>query len=123
MNINSNIKHGFLKSYAHTRPRAREKRPLESEKDTERYLSRRVTGSGGLCLKFSSQTEIGFPDRLILLPEGKVAWAEIKSEGEKPRRLQRMRIDALRALGFRVAVCDTMAAVDAFLSDLSKPEP
>lgn len=119
MYIESNKKHAFLKSYAH----AREKRAPESEKNTERYLARRVVEIGGLCLKFSSQTEIGFPDRLILLPFGKVAWAEIKSEGEKPRRLQRVRIDALRAHGFRVAVCDTVAAVDAFLSDLSKPEP
>lgn len=123
MSINTHIKHGFLKVYAHTRPRAREKRTPESEKDTERYLSRRVAEAGGLCLKFSSQTEVGYPDRLILLPGGQTAWAEIKSEGVKPRRLQQVRISALRTLGYRVAVCDTKAAVDAFLSDLLKPEP
>lgn len=122
MNTDIHIKHGFLKVYAHTRPRAREKRAPESEKDTERYLTRRVAEAGGLCLKFSSQTEIGYPDRLILLPGARAAWAEVKSEGVKPRRIQQVRISALRSLGYRVAVCDTRAAVDAFLSDLLKSE-
>lgn len=78
-----------------------------------------VAKMGGLCLKYTSPTLTGFPDRLILLPGGRAAWAELKSEGETPRPMQRVRIARLRRLGFRVGVCDTRKAVDQFLASLT----
>ena len=113
--INNNTGHAHIHN-----TRARVTRTPESEKATERYLVERIKLIGGLCLKYSSQTTIGFPDRLLLLPGGMAAWVEVKSENAEPRRVQRIAIDRLRALGFRAAVCDSKAAVDAFLSDLIK---
>jgi ribose 5-phosphate isomerase len=46
------------------------------------------------------------PDRLILLPGGKAAFAEVKATGKTPRALQLKRHEQLRALGFMVFVVD-----------------
>lgn len=58
------------------------------EKDLERKLVKAVRDSGGLALKFVSPGMAGVPDRLLLFPEGRVAFVEVKAPGEKPRPLQ-----------------------------------
>lgn len=91
-------------------------RKLDSEKLLEANLFRGVKEKGGHALKFSSHTETGYPDRLVLMPGGKVYWVELKSEKEKPRLLQKIRHDELRALGFEVFVIDTTDKLKLFLS-------
>ena len=88
---------------------------MESEKVIEAYLVRKVKAMGGLCLKFSSQTDIGYPDRIVLLPGGKTVWVELKSKGGKPRRIQELRMESLTALGFEVHVADSSGKVDEIL--------
>lgn len=58
------------------------------EKQIEQKLIQAVRKMGGLCLKFISPNFDGMPDRLILLPCGKIAFAELKAPGKKPRPLQ-----------------------------------
>lgn len=79
----------------------------ESEKAIEKYLAEQVKVRGGICLKFASATEAGYPDRLICLPGGITVWAELKSKGKKPTRLQQLRHARLRKLGYRVYVIDS----------------
>ena len=92
----------------------------QSEKAIEAYLVRKVRQAGGLCLKFSSHTETGYPDRLLLLPEGKAAWVEVKSKGQKPRLIQRLRISELQGLGFPVWVADSRAKVDEIMEEVAR---
>ena len=89
----------------------------ESEKALERYLAEQVKRAGGLCLKFSSMTEAGYPDRLICLPGGAVVWAEVKSRGKKPGKLQQIRHARLRQLGMRVYVIDGRDGVRTLISE------
>ena len=44
------------------------------EKQIEQKLVQAVRKSGGMCLKFVSPNFVGMPDRLILLPGGKIAF-------------------------------------------------
>lgn len=88
-----------------------------SEKSIEAYLVRKVEEAGGLCLKFTSHTQVGYPDRLVLMPRGKVAWVELKSKGEKPRRIQEVRMERLEALGFDVHVADSREMIDNILQN------
>ena len=46
------------------------------------------------------------PDRLVLLPDGVIAFVELKAPGKAPRPLQLARHRLLRSLGFRVYVID-----------------
>ena len=77
------------------------------EANVERKLVREVREAGGLALKFVSPGLAGVPDRLVLLPEGKISFVEMKAPGKKPGPLQRLRHEQLRDLGFRVYVVDS----------------
>ena len=92
-----------------------------SEKAIEAYLVRKVTAMGGECLKFTSHTDTGYPDRLLLLPGGKTIWVEVKSKGEKPRLIQDVRMARLRRMGFRVYVADSREKVDEIVRAAAEP--
>lgn len=70
-------------------------------------LKQRVEESipGAKCLKFVSPGFTGVPDRIILLPGGRVVFAELKRPGEHPRQRQLFVQAKLRRLGFLVAGC------------------
>jgi hypothetical protein len=46
------------------------------------------------------------PDRIVLMPGGRIAFVEVKAPGQKPRKLQIRRHARLKVLGFRVFVLD-----------------
>ena len=54
------------------------------EKDIEKKLSLMVKKAGGIAVKFVSPSFDGMPDRLVLLPDGVIAFVELKAPG-KPR--------------------------------------
>ncbi len=83
-----------------------------SEKMIEGYLVQEVKNLGGICLKYSNPNMVGYPDRLVCLPGGHVAWVELKSKGKKPTRIQRLRMEDLRNMNFEVHVVDTRQDVD-----------
>ena len=58
------------------------------EKYIEAKLVRTVKAAGGMAPKFVSPGLDGMPDRLVLLPDCKAAFVEVKAPGEKPRPLQ-----------------------------------
>ena len=88
------------------------------EKYVEQKLIQAVRQNGGLALKFVSPGMAGVPDRLVLLPGGKIAFCEVKAPGEKPRPLQAYRIGQLRRLGFRVYVADSEEKIGEMLHDI-----
>jgi hypothetical protein len=85
------------------------------EKTLERKLVQVVKAMGGVAPKFVSPGLDGMPDRLILLPMGRIAFVEVKRKGEKPRPLQESRHGMLRRLGFTVWVLDDEAQIPQIL--------
>ena len=77
-----------------------------SERDIERKFVRMVKEAGGIALKFVCPGFDGMPDRIILMPGGRIGFVEVKDIGEKPRPLQLARHRLLAGLGFRVFVLD-----------------
>ena len=88
------------------------------EREIERKLIQAVRRSGGLALKFVSPNVNGVPDRLLLFNGGKLAFAEVKAPGQKPRPLQVHRMEQLRNLGFRVYVIDGVDQIRDVLADI-----
>ena len=75
------------------------------ERDIERALVGMVKRHGGLCLKWVCPGWSGVPDRIILLPGGRVLFAETKRpKGGEVRKLQEWWHKTLRRLGFTVWV-------------------
>lgn len=75
------------------------------ERELEKQLIDEVKKRGGLCEKWISGT-VGWPDRIVILPDGKVGFVEVKRPGEKPRAIQVHRHKQLRKLGVVVYVLD-----------------
>ena len=88
-----------------------------SEKYLERKLVERIKAHGGLCLKFASVTEAGYPDRLCLMPHGRTLWVELKTTGRKPTKLQEIRHQELRERGFAVYVVDDLITLEQAVRD------
>ena len=89
-----------------------------SEKALEAYLVRRVQMLGGIALKYSNPNQVGFPDRLVILPEGKTFWCEMKSRGKKARAIQVQRMEQLRRLGQRVFLLDSREGIDKVIDEM-----
>jgi hypothetical protein len=88
------------------------------EKQIEARLKREVKKIGGLALKFASPGNAGVPDRIVLLPKGKVVFVELKAPGKNLRPLQIKRKEQLETLGFKVYVIDSYEKVDVFIQEV-----
>lgn len=74
------------------------------ERDIESGLRRSVERMGGKFMKFTSPGNDGVPDRIAVLPGGRVWFVELKREGEKPTAIQKWQMEQLRKLGCNVAL-------------------
>jgi hypothetical protein len=88
------------------------------EKYIENKLVTEVKKMGGLCLKLISPGFDGVPDRLVLLPHGKIAFIELKAPGAKMRSLQIKRKRQLEALGFLVYCIDSKEQIGGILDEI-----
>ena len=88
------------------------------EKVIEHKLLTEVKEIGGLALKFVSPGYDGVPDRIVLLPGGKIGFVEVKAPGEKPRPLQLARHRLLRRLGFKVFVLDNPQQIGEIIVEI-----
>lgn len=88
------------------------------EKAIEQKFREAVKAVGGVAVKFTSPGFDGMPDRLALLPGGRMAFVEVKAPGEKPRPLQEARHRLLRRLGFRVYVLDDEKQIGGIIDEI-----
>ena len=88
----------------------------------EEKLTKAVKQNVGVCWKFTSPGTAGVPDRIILMPEGRIAFVEVKAPGEKPRPLQQSRHRLLRRLGFKVYVLDALEDIEKIISEVKNDE-
>ena len=88
------------------------------EKAVEQQLVKAVKQHGGICPKFTSPGYDGMPDRLVLLPHGRMAFVEVKAPGKKPRPLQINRHELLRKLGFKVFILDEPEQIGGILDEI-----
>ena len=86
----------------------------------EKHLVQKAQECGGICLKFISHGIEGVPDRIVVLPGGKIGFAEMKAPGKKPRRLQRAVIRDLYRRGCRIATIDNLKSAEGFVRRLAK---
>ena len=88
------------------------------EKTIEAKLVQTVRSMGGLALNFKIPGFDGVPDRLVLLPGGKIAFIELKAPGKTLRPLQVRRKRQLEALGFSVYCIDSPDQIGEILSEI-----
>ena len=88
------------------------------EKYIEQKMVAAVKSLGGMAPKFVSPGIDGMPDRIVLLPMGRIAFVECKATGKKMRPLQNKRKKQLEALGFLVYCLDDIEQIGGILSEI-----
>jgi hypothetical protein len=88
------------------------------ESAIERHLRDKVKALGGMCVKLAP-TIAGLPDRMVLLPHGRIYFVELKREGDgEVSAIQLKRHRDLTLRGFTVAVLWSKPEVDDWLASL-----
>jgi len=88
------------------------------ESVVEKYLVKRVKAIGGGCFKWSGPNDRGKPDRMVMMPGGRVVFVEVKAPGKKPTKLQSYWLEKLSGLGFKAVVVDSVETVDQLIEEL-----
>lgn len=92
-------------------------REVVEEKALEKTFSAYLNQTKNVwVIKLLSTFVKGLPDRLILCRGGYVGFAEIKTTGKKPTKIQLYIHDKLRNLGFEVFVIDDIESRDTAVS-------
>ena len=89
------------------------------ERQVEQALVREVRKHGGIAPKFTSPGTAGMPDRLVILPEGKVCFVELKAPGQKPRPIQIRQMDRLINLGCMVRTIDHPNQIQELIDEIT----
>ena len=93
---------------------------MPREKTIEQALTKAVKSYGGIAVKLVSPGFAGMPDRLVLLPGGRLGFVEVKAPGRKPRAIQEVRHKQFRQLGFKVYVLDSKEQIGGIIDDIIK---
>lgn len=88
------------------------------EKDIENYLRLQVKKLGGLAYKFVSPGNVGVPDRIIIMPNGRIYFVELKTEKGKLTELQNRQIQKIRNMQQEVRIVYGKAGADDFIKEL-----
>jgi hypothetical protein len=88
------------------------------EKDIEQYLVKQAKAADGKAYKWTSPGNAGVPDRIVILPGGRVTFVELKALGGKSTALQLNQQRFIAGMGLPVAVVDSKEAVDQILSKM-----
>jgi len=92
------------------------RRKTHKEKYVDKKLRDSVKALGGISIKLVTIHISGLPDRLNLLPKGRIFFAEIKETGKKPERIQTYIARKLIKLGFDVYCIDHASSIPEILN-------
>lgn len=88
------------------------------ESTIEARLVRGVKKLGGLCYKFTSPGNPGVPDRIVILPDGRTIYVELKTEIGRLAKVQQWQLEEMRKRGVDVRVLKGLDQVTAFLEEV-----
>lgn len=84
------------------------------EKDIEKLFTAEIKKTGGKAYKFTSPGNDGVPDRIVMLPDGRIVFVELKTDTGKLSRLQELQCRQIAELGQTVRVLHGLAEVRDF---------
>lgn len=91
---------------------------MQRERDIEKWLCDQVKKLGGHAYKFVSPGCDGVPDRIIILPPGRVYFVELKTDRGRLTPIQVWQLDRLDALGCQVRTIRGMDEARSFIEEV-----
>lgn len=88
---------------------------MNPESKLEQKLKKQVELRSGKCVKLNPMADRGIPDRLVLLPGGRVFFVELKTDTGKPSRHQTRWQERLFTLGFKSLIIYGEEGLNDFL--------
>ncbi len=92
------------------------------EKELERKFVNILRKKGCIVYKFVSPGNAGVPDRLVVTPDGKVHFAELKQRGKLLRPLQVMQAKRLAKNHVKVHLVDSLGEIQNFIKEVMPSE-
>ena len=94
---------------------------MVAESTIEKRLRDAVVAAGGLCIKLPAFLYRGIPDRMILLPMGRIFFIELKKDGGRTEPARAKHQSAfrqfLRSIGFYSEQIQGREAVEQFIEE------
>lgn len=91
-----------------------------SEASVEKFLREQIIKLGGEAYKFTSPGRRGVLDRLCVLPNGVVAFVEVKAPGKRPTDMQAREIQRLIKKGHTATYVDSTLSVLELVKQLQE---
>lgn len=89
-----------------------------SESQLEKKFCEKIKSLGGMPLKFVSPGRAGVPDRIVLFPNGKIFFVELKSSRGNTSIIQEYIFKKFSKLGFPVKIINSVESLEKFLSEI-----
>ena len=86
------------------------------ETSIERHLAERVRRVDGVAIKLLP-TIAGIPDRMVLLPGGRIRFVELKTKIGRVRPIQQVWLARFEKLGFPVTILRSIEEVDRWVQE------
>lgn len=90
------------------------------ESTIEKYLVEEIKKLGGMCLKFTSPSTSGVPDRIIITENGKVIFVELKTEKGRLSKIQKYVTGEMMKRGANVRIVKGLAEVKQLLTEIER---
>lgn len=88
------------------------------EKEIERWLGEQMKKLGCLYFKFVSPSNPGVPDRIVITPDGRTIYLELKTEIGRLSNIQKRQIERMRANGADVRTIKGKDEAKAFAREV-----
>lgn len=88
------------------------------EKDIENWLNHQIENLGGLAFKFVSPGNPGVPDRIYILPDGKVWFVELKQQLGKVANIQKWQRDRIISMGCNYRLVKGLEDARAYVGEM-----
>lgn len=85
------------------------------EQIIEKYLTHKIKCAGGKSYKWVSPGNNGVPDRIVIFPNGKIVFVELKAPGKVPTAYQQLVHRELKRLNCEVVVIDSIEQIDELI--------
>ena len=90
-----------------------------TEKQLEKRFCNAVKSAGGMALKFSAQFKAGVPDRIVLMPKGKIYFVELKRENGVVSEIQQHTFAEFAKFGFPVRIINSVKMIENFIAEVT----